>query len=671
MTKTELVTDNYHGVEVVDPYRWLEDQQSPETRAWIDAQNKYTQSLLEAWPEREQLKRRMGELLKIDSINVPVEKNGRLFFSKRRADQDQGILYVRKSRGGAEEVLVDPNPLSADHTISVNFETASDDGTLVAYSLRQGGEDETTIHLLDVDQHTELSDVLPKAVYFTLSIKPDKSGLYYARGGKAPRVYYHAMGSDHAKDPMIFGEGYGADKIISAGLSEGGRYLILHVLYGSAMNQTEIYWQDLQAHGPIRPLVNDVAARFLGDVGGDTLFVRTNWKAPKNRILAIDLKNPARENWKEVIPESASVIEGFALAGGKLVVLYTENASSRIRIFDAKGKFLRDVPLPAIGSVAGFSSRWGGDQAFYGYTSFHIPFLVQQYEVATGKQELWAQLKVPIHTEKLEVQQVWYASKDGTRVPMFILAQKGIKLDGARPTLLTGYGGFNLIESPGFSPLAALWVENGGVFAQANLRGGGEFGEAWHRAGMMEKKQNVFDDFISAAEWLIEKRYTQPSQLAIMGGSNGGLLVGATLTQRPDLFRAVLCSHPLLDMLRYEKFMEAQYWVSEYGAADNPEQFKFIAAYSPYQNVKPGVKYPAVLFTSGDGDTRVAPLHARKMAARLQAVTASDHPILIRYDTQAGHIRGSLPISRQIDQYTDSEEFLMWQLNMHLAPGNP
>jgi prolyl oligopeptidase len=671
MTKTEQVTDNYHGVEVVDPYRWLEDQQSPATRAWIDAQNKYTQSLLEAWPEREQLKRRMAELLKIDSINVPVEENGRLFFSKRRADQDQGILYVRKSRGGADEVLVDPNPMSADHTVSVNFEAASDDGTLVAYSLRQGGEDETTIHLLNVDKHTELPDVLPKAVYFTLSIKPDNSGLYYARSGKGPRVYYHPMGSDPAQDPMIFGEGYGPDKIISSDLSEGGRFLILHVLYGSAMNQTEIYWQDLQGHGPIRPLMNDVAARFLGQVGGDTLFVRTNWKAPKNRILAIDLKSPARENWKEVIPESSSVIEGLALAGGKLVVVYTENASSRIRVFDAKGKFLRDVPLPAIGSMAGFSSRWGGNQAFYGYTSFHIPFLIQQYEVATGKQEVWAQLKVPIHTEKLEVQQVWYVSKDGTRVPMFVLAQKGIKLDGARPTLLTGYGGFNLTESPGFSPYAALWVENGGVFAQANLRGGGEFGEAWHRAGMLEKKQNVFDDFISAAEWLIAKRYTQPSQLAIMGGSNGGLLVGAALTQRPELFRAVLCVHPLLDMLRYEKFMEAQYWVSEYGTADNPAQFKFIAAYSPYQNVKPGVKYPAVLFTSGDGDTRVAPLHARKMAARLQAATASDHPILIRYDTQAGHIRGSLPISRQIDQYTDAEEFLMWQLNMHLAPGNP
>jgi prolyl oligopeptidase len=671
MTKTEQVKDNYHGVEVIDPYRWLEDQQSPATRAWIDAQNKYTQSLLETWPERDQLERRMAGLLKIDSIGVPTERNGRLFFVKRGADQDQGVLYIRKSRGGADEVLVDPNHLGADHTVSVLLEAVSDDGALVAYGLRQGGEDETTVHLLDVDKYTDLPDVLPKADYFDIAIKPDKSGLYYSRGGKAPRVYYHALGADPAKDRLIFGEGYGPDKIITADLSEGGRYLIIHVAYGSAADQTEVYWQDLQAHGPIKPIVNDVAARFFGQVGGDTLFVHTNWKAPKSRILAIDLQNPGRENWKEVVPESSSVIDSLALAGGELVVTYTENASSRIRIFDAEGKHLRDVPLPAIGSATGFDSRWAGDQAFYGYTSFHIPFLIQQYEVAAGKQELWAQLKVPIHTERLEVKQVWYTSKDGTRVPMFLFSQKGVKLEGARPTLLTGYGGFNLNESPYFSPLAALWVENGGVFAQANLRGGGEFGEAWHRAGMLEKKQNVFDDFLSAAEWLIQNRYTEPSQLAIMGASNGGLLVGAALTQRPDLFQAVLCMHPLLDMLRYQKFMEAQYWVSEYGSADNPAQFKYLASYSPYQNVKPGAKYPAVLLMSGDGDTRVAPLHARKMAARLQAGTASDRPVLLRYDTQAGHIRGSLPISKQIDQLTDAEEFLMWQLHVHLAPGNP
>jgi prolyl oligopeptidase len=662
-TMTEPVTDNYHGVQVVDPYRWLEDQYSPATRAWIDAQNRYTRSFLDAWPLRAQLKRRMTELLKIESIGVPTEQNGRLFFVKRRADQEQGVLYLRRTPGGPDEVLVDPNPLSPDHAVSISLNAVSDDGVLVAYNLRQGGEDEITVHFLDVDKHTELPDVLPKAVYFDTPIKPDHSGFYYSRGGKEPRIFYHAFGTDPARDQLVFGEGYGADKIIIADLSEGGRYLIIHVLYGSAADQTEIYMQDLRTHGSIKTVVSDVPARFSGQVGGDTLFVQTNWKAPKNRILAIDLQNPMPANWQEVIPESSSVIDSFAPADGKLVVIYNENASSRVEVFDPQGKHLRDVPLPAIGSASELSGRWAGDEAFYGYTSFHIPFLVQRYGVTTGKQDQWAEVKVPIHAENLEIRQVRYTSKDGTNVTMFLLSRKGMQPDGAVPTLLTGYGGFNVIESPYFSPMAALWVESGGLFAMANLRGGGEFGEAWHRAGMLEKKQNVFDDFLSAAQWLIDNHYTRPSHLAIMGRSNGGLLVGAALTQRPDLFHAVLCMYPLLDMLRYDKFMEAQYWVSEYGSATNPQQFSYIAAYSPYQNVKPGAKYPAVMLMSGDGDTRVDPLHARKMAARLQAATASDAPVLLRYDTQAGHSQG-MPVSKQIDEFTDAEEFLMWQLGV-------
>lgn len=406
MTRIEEVTDDYHGVKVVDPYRWLEDQHSPTTRAWIEEQNKYTDSLLNAWPEKEQLKRRVAELLKIDSIDAPMERSGRLFFVKRAADQDQGVLCVKKHDGTDDEVLVDPNQMSADHTISVLLETASDDGALVAYGLRKGGEDETTIHFRDVDRRADWPDVLPKANYFDMAITPDKSGLYYSRGGNAPRVFYHAFGTDPAKDQLVFGEGYGADKIIIADLSAGGRYLLIHVLHGSAADKTEIYAQDLQAHGPIKPIVNDIPARFFGQIGGDTLFVQTNWNAPKNRVLAIDLRDPARENWKEVVPESAAAIDSLALAGGQLVVIYTENASSQIRVFDAGGKRLRDVPLPGIGSVTGINSRWDGDQAFYGYTSFHIPFLVQHYQVATGKQGRWAQVKVPIDTDKLEVKQV-------------------------------------------------------------------------------------------------------------------------------------------------------------------------------------------------------------------------------------------------------------------------
>ncbi len=665
-TRTDNVIDDYHGVQVADPYRWLEDQQSPETRAWIDAQNKYTDSLLDAWPQKEELKRQVSGLLKIDAIGMPREQNGRAFFTKRAADQDQAVLCVRKSAGGEDEVLLDPNSLSADHSTSVLLKGVSEDGTLIAYGLRHGGEDEVAIHLMDVDRRADLADVLPKARYFTISIQPDKSGLYYAVGGRTPRVYHHTMGADPAKDEMVFGEGLGAEVIVFAELSDGGRYLILHVVHGSSADQTEIYAQDLRSGGPIKPVVTGIAARFFGQVGGDTLFVDTNWNAPHNRILAIDLRNPARDKWKEIVPEDASVLEATQLAGGKIIAVYSKNASSLVRVFEAQGKRLRDVPLPGIGTVD-IGGRWASDQAFYGYSSFHVPLLIQQYDVATGSQKLWAQEKVPIHSDRFEVKQVWFNSKDGTRVPMFILGQKGMKLDGSRPTLVTGYGGFNDIESPEFSPLGALWVENGGVYVVVTLRGGGEFGEDWHRAGMLGKKQNVFDDFISAAEWLIQNHYTQPAHRAIAGASNAGLLVGAALTQRPDLYRAVLCLYPLLDMLRYENFLAGQYWVTEYGTAKNPDQFKYLAAYSPYHNVKPGVKYPAVLLVSGDGDTRVAPLHARKMTALLQASTGSDRPILLHYDTQAGHSAG-IPVSKQIDQMTDEAGFLFWQLQMKVAP---
>ena len=518
---------------------------------------------------------------------------------------------------------------------------------------------------------TELPDQLPKRLYFTFSIKPDKSGLYYSWAeADGPRVSYHAMGSDPAKDREVFGQGYGPDKIIGCDLSEDGRYLTIHVFYGAAADRTEIYYQDLEKQGPMLPLVNDIPARFLGEVGGSQIFLQTNWKAPKGRVLEADLGHSERENWREIVPESDAAIESFSLAGGRLVVDYTRNASSQVKVFDANGVHVRDVELPTMGSVSDFSARWMSKEAFYGFTSFPIPQRIYRYDTDTGNQSVWAETHVPIHGERLEVKQVWYGSKDKTRIPMFLMYRKGTKPDGNNPTLLTGYGGFNLNETPYFSASAALWAEQGGIFAEPNLRGGGEFGEAWHRAGMLEKKQNVFDDFIAAAEWLVNNQYTQPSKLAIRGGSNGGLLVGAALTQRPDLFQAVVCAYPLLDMLRYQKFFVAKYWVSEYGSADDAEQFKYLYAYSPYHHVKPGTKYPAVLFVTGDGDTRVAPLHARKMTALLQAATGSDRPILLRYDTEAGHSRG-VSMTKTIDEATDSLGFLYWQLGTPSALSNP
>jgi prolyl oligopeptidase len=516
-----------------------------------------------------------------------------------------------------------------------------------------------------------LPDQLPKRRYFTFSIIPDKSGLYYSWAkADGPRLSYHAMGSDPTKDREVFGQGYGPDKGIVCNLSEDGRYLTIHVIHGSAADRTEIYYQDLQKQGPIRPLVNDIPARFFGEVAGSRVFLQTNWKAPNGRVLEADLGNSARENWREIVPESDAAIESFSLAGGKLFVKYTRDASSQVKVFDANGVHVRDVELPTMGSVNDFSARWTSKEAFYEFTSFPIPQRIYRYDTDTGIQSVWAETQVPIHGERLEVKQVWYSSKDKTRIPMFLMYRKVTRLDGNNPTLLTGYGGFNLNETPHFSASVALWAEQGGVFALPNLRGGGEFGEAWHRAGMLDNKQHVFDDFIAAAEWLVNNHYTQPSKLAIRGGSNGGLLVGAALTQRPDLFRAVVCAYPLLDMLRYQNFFEAKYWVSEYGSADDAGQFKYLYAYSPYHHVKPGTKYPAVLFVTGDGDTRVAPLHESKMTALLQAATGSDRPVLLRYDTEAGHSQG-VSVTKAIDEATDSLGFLYWQLGAPFAATNP
>jgi len=662
-TRRGNVKEVVQGVEIADPYRWLEDQDSPETRAWIDAQNRYTRALLDACPGREALQRRLTELMKIESIEPPQERNGRYFYAKRLPDQDLFVSYVKKGSDRREEVLIDPHPLSPDHTTSAGVVGISEDGTLVAWEIRRGGEDETTLKFRNVDTLQDLPDALPKARYFDGAFKPDKSGFYYARmNADGPRAYYHTMGIDPAKDTEIFGKGYGPDQIIFVTLSEDGRYLLITVLHGSAADQTEIYYQDVVANGPIRPVVNDISARFFGEVGGNHLYLHTNWKAPKGRILAVDLRDPARERWQELVPESDSAIESLTLGGGKLLATYLENASSRIKLFDDRGKYLRDVSLPSVGS-ASVVARWAGGEAFYGFSSFATPLTIYRYDVATGKQDLWARVKVPIDNEQFEVKQVWFESKDKTRVPMFLVHRKGLKLDGANPTLLTGYGGFNVSETPFFSATAAVWVEQGGVFAEPSLRGGGEFGEAWHRAGMLGKKQNVFDDFIAAADWLIQSHYTNPSKLAIEGASNGGLLVGAALTQRPDLFRAVACGYPLLDMLRYQKFFVARLWVPEYGSADDPEQFKYLYAYSAYHHVQPGTKYPAVILFSGDADTRVAPLHARKMTALLQASTGQDGLVLLRYETKAGH-SGGLPVTKQIEQQTDVLGFLLWQLNV-------
>jgi prolyl oligopeptidase len=664
-TRADSVKEVLHGVEIVDPYRWLENKDAPETRTWIDAQNAFTDAQLGAQPGREAIRSRLEQLLKVDQVTVPYERAGRYVYTKRRADQDLPLIVMRQGTGGAEQVLVDPHPLSPDHTISVQIFAVSQDGKLLAYGTRKGGEDEVALSLLELDTKKELPDRLPRGRYFGVSIEPGGRGFYYTRfGTEGSRVFHHRMGTDPAADSLLFGAGTDPGKIIVSQLSEDGRRLLIVVYHGSATDQSEVYLADVAARGPIVPIVNDIDAYFDPDLAGDHLYLRTNWKAPNHRILDVDLAHPARDAWREVVPESEASMQDFAMIGGKIFVNALSNVVSTVRVYGLDGKLERTIDFPAPGTVMDLRGRWSGDQAFFSFSSFAVPAMVCRYAIADGKQTTWWKPDVPISADQIEVHQVWYHSKDGTKIPMFVVHKKGLKLDGGNPALLTGYGGFTISETPAYRAQAVLWVERGGVYALANLRGGGEFGETWHHAGMLANKQNVFDDFTAAADWLVANRYTGPGRLAISGGSNGGLLVGAALTQHPEKFRAVVCSVPLLDMLRYHKFLVARFWVPEYGSSEDADQFKVLLAYSPYQHVKKGVAYPAVLLVSGDSDTRVDPLHARKMTALLQASTGSDRPILLHYDTKLGHSAGK-PVSKQIDDLGVELTFLFWQLGVN------
>jgi prolyl oligopeptidase len=661
------VKDTYGTTVVPDPYRWLEDQNGPETRAWIEAEQKCTEAALSGLAGRAEISKRLAALLHTDTFQLPRERGGRYFFLKRGADEDLSKLYMRRGTNGPEELLVDPLPWSKDHSASVVLEAVSRDGRFVFFGRREGGQDEVTVHVLDVEAKKELPDVLPSGDYFSMELLPNNKDLYYSKATPdGPRVFHHVMGTEASGDKVVFGEGLGKNMILAANASDDGRYLAYSVVYGTGSEKSEIYLQDLKEKVPAISVVSGIKSVFFPRLGGDRLYILTNWNAPQWRVFSAKQESPQREHWTEVIPEGKTRIDDIRSVGRKLIARYTSNASSELKVFDATGKASQDISLPGLGSVSGSSGRWDSPEYFFSFHSFNVPDTILRYDVTSGTTSVWAQTKVPIDASAFEVEQVWYASKDKTRVPMFLFHRKGLKKDGSNPVLLTGYGGFDVSETPNYSALYVIWAEHGGIVAKANLRGGGEFGEEWHRAGMLDKKQNVFDDFESAAEYLIANKYTGPAKLAISGTSNGGLLVGAALTQRPDLFRAVVCGYPLLDMLRYQKFLDGPYWVPEYGSADNPAQFPYLYAYSPYQNVKKGTKYPATLFISGDGDTRVAPLHARKMTAELQAANASSHPILLLYDTKSGH-SGGRPVNKIIEENTDVLSFLFWQLGVNPA----
>jgi len=669
-TRREELVETIHGVEVADPYRWLEDQSSAETRAWIDEQNAYAARVLAEAPDPADIRARLAELYRVDWVAPPIVRNDRYFVAKRGARQDLTVLHVRPSPEGTDRVLVDPAALGPDRTLSVQFAAVSADGTLVGYAARHGGEDEIEVRFVDVDSGEHLEDVLPRGRYFGVSIDNDLSGVFYDRQtSEGPRVLHHVFGQDPQQDRVVFGRGYGPEKIIESRLSPNGRYLLISVSHGAAAVKSELYFRDNWTGDQIHTIVNDVDAVFEAAIAGDSLFVLTNWEAPNRRVLVADLRYPAVDRWREIVPEGNGVIEGIATAGGKLLVESLVDVQPRIRVLDPDGRLSAEIEFPTLGAIAAdpfsgsfVSASWEGDDAFYAFSSLATPAKVYRYRVSTGELSTWSEPEAPIDSAAFEVRRIAYTSADGTEVPMFLAHRRGLELSGDNPTFLTGYGGFNVSALPAFDRRAIVWMEMGGVWAMPSLRGGGEFGETWHRAGMLENKQNVFDDFIAAAEWLIEAGYTSPDKLAIGGGSNGGLLVGAALTQRPDLFAAVLCTYPLLDMVRYDRFLVAGYWVPEYGSSEDPVQFEYLAGYSPYHRVRSGTRYPAVMLVTGDGDTRVAPLHARKMTALLQAETGSAHPVVLRYDTEAGH-SGGRPVSSIIDELTAELRFLLWRLS--------
>jgi len=669
------VAETIHGTKIVDDYRWLEDATSPETERWVSEEGAYSRSLLDPLPGREQLRKRLGELLSIGEISAPQIGGPYYFYTSRQGAQNQPVLLVREGVHGQDRTLVDVNQLAADGTVALDWWQPSDDGKYVAYGTSPSGSEDSTLHIVETATGRLLPDSIPRTRGASIAWKIDNSGFFYTRYPKKGEVaegqevynrhiFYHALGNDPAKDLLIFGEGRDPEDWPGVDLSNDGRWLLISVEQG--WTKSELYLQDLQARTPPVRITESKNFLYRGDIFNGKVFITTNENAPRYRMFAVDASAPARANWKEIIPESDAVLQGAAIVNGQLLAQYEKNASSQLKLFAVDGKPLGEVRLPSIGSVVGLGGKWDRKEVFFGFQSFTSPDSVYQVDLATRGTSLWNKVEAPgIDPANYQVEQLWFTSKDGTRVPMFVFHKKGLELNGKNPTLLTGYGGFNVSLTPAFVGDRYLWLEHGGVFAIANLRGGAEFGEEWHRAGMLDKKQNVFDDFIAAAEYLIAQKYTDKGHLAIRGGSNGGLLMGAALTQRPDLFRAVVCQVPLLDMLRYQNFQIAKLWVPEYGSADDATQFNWLYAYSPYHHVKAGTEYPAILFMTADTDTRVDPMHAKKMAALMQAEAANgqsrERPILLRVDTKAGHGAGK-PIAKQIDDFTDIYSFLFWQL---------
>jgi prolyl oligopeptidase len=665
--RDESVVDNYHGTPVPDPYRWLEDPDAEETQAWVQAQNTLTRDYLSeisAWTSIEQRLTRLYDFPRFEG--TPGRYGDRYFFRKNDGLQNQSVLYGQQGLDGETQALLDPNTLSDDGTIALMQTHFNKDGSRMVYSLSSGGSDWQTLRVRDVVTSEDYPETLDYVKFAGVAWHED--GFFYNRypepgpgneqGNLHNQVYYHRLNTAQAEDTLVYARPDAPELAFNPFMTDDGAYLMLHVWHG-AINRNRIYYRPADSDGEFIRLLDDADAEygFAGNAGA-TFFFYTDLDAPKGRIITID------DSMREIVPEGDGVIEQATIINGQLVLNVLENANHKLKIYDLDGAYVQDVPLPGPGTVAALSGKQDHTQMFFSFQSYLYPPTIFQYDFETGEVTVWGKAGVVFDADAYVTEQVWYPSKDGTQVSMFITHKKGLALTGDHPTILYGYGGFSISLTPGFAPHILNWLEMGGIYAVANLRGGSEYGEAWHQAGMLANKQNVFDDFIAAAEWLIDNQYTKTERLVIMGGSNGGLLVSACMVQRPDLFGAVICQVPVTDMLRYHRFTAGRYWTPEYGnAEEDPEHFNFLIAYSPLHNVQPGATYPPILILTADHDDRVVPMHAEKFAATIQAADSGANPLLLRFDLRSGHGMGK-PTSKIIDQWADIQAFLVRNLGM-------
>jgi prolyl oligopeptidase len=676
VTRATNQVDVYHGVSVADPYRWLEDDNSPETKAWVEAQNKITFGYLGQIPQRKAIQERLTKLWNYERYDAPFKEGGRYFFSKNDGLQNQSVFYTMPSLDAPPTVLLDPNTLSPDGTVALSGLAPSPDGNLVAYGISASGSDWEEWKVRDVKTGEDLTDNLKWVKFSRASWTKDGKGFFYSGYDKPnestkltklnenQKLFYHRLGTPQSEDKLIYYRPEHKDWGYGGYVTDDGRYLIINVTQG-ADRRNRVFYQDLQKpKAKVVELLNDFDAAYAFiDNDGPVFWFRTDFKAPRGRVIAIDLQKPERANWRELLPQSPETLIGVNILNDTFICTYLQNAHSQVRKWSLTGQPLGEVELPGLGSARGFRGKRKETETFYSFTSFTVPGTIYRHDLVTGQSAVFRQPKVDFNPSDYETRQIFFTSKDGTRVPMFITHKQGIKLNGHNPTLLNGYGGFAVNLTPGFSVSNLVWMEMGGVCAVANLRGGGEYGEEWHQAGMKLKKQNVFDDFIAGAEWLIANQYTNPKKLAIAGGSNGGLLVGACETQRPDLFGACLPAVGVMDMLRFNKFTIGWAWMNDYGTPEDAKEFEALYAYSPLHRIKRGTKYPPTFITTADHDDRVVPAHSFKFAATMQAAQAARDPILIRIETKAGHGKGK-PTSKLIAEAADKWAFLVKELDV-------